>query len=85
MDIVEVARRGGLSRSEKKRAASSRNLAKARAKTAAALAAYDATRGAKEFYELETAAAASGQKLHVEFTDLHPTFVPTLLTGNGSK
>jgi hypothetical protein len=40
MDIVEVARKGGQSRSEKKRAASSRNLAKARAKIRAALDAY---------------------------------------------
>jgi hypothetical protein len=48
MDITEVARKGGLSRSEKKRSSSSKNLAKARAKVAAALAAFKATPDGEE-------------------------------------
>jgi hypothetical protein len=42
MDTKDAGRKGGTSRTEKKRAASSRNLAKARATTDAALAAFKA-------------------------------------------
>jgi hypothetical protein len=67
MDTKEAGQKGGSSRSAAKRAAASRNLAKARAKTAAALAAYNANPGPEELAAANAAAAAIGEQLFVVY------------------
>jgi hypothetical protein len=80
MDTVDAGRKGGSSRSERKRAASAANLAKARARVAKAMTAFHKAELEDADAEWEVAAALIPKPATVK-----PTVAPTLITGNGGK
>ena len=99
MDTKDAGRKGGLSRSEKKRAASSRNLARARATMRAAIEAWKITikkaDAARDAFHAVPAGTVNHKELvawqnaadaEVKACKKLETFLPTLLPAqNGGK
>lgn len=80
MDITEVARKGGKSRSEKKRAASRRNLALARASIKIALDMYKHGRTSEEQKDSARIVKTAGDYLEQSALQNAEQFRPNIFT-----